>query len=47
MISVRKFKELGAVEDKELPELEPIEQSPMQLGSAEVGKGEAEEGEEK
>lgn len=29
MVSVRKFKELGATGDKELPEIEPIEQIPM------------------
>lgn len=29
MVSVRKFKELGAAGDKELPETEPIEQIPM------------------
>jgi len=46
MISVRKFKELGAAGDKELPELEPIEQSPMQLGSTESEKGKAVEEDE-
>jgi len=29
MVSVRKFKELGAAGDKELPEIQPIEQIPM------------------
>ncbi len=29
MVSIRKFKELGAAGDKELPEIEPIEQIPM------------------
>lgn len=29
MVSVRKFKELGAAGDKELPEAQPIEQIPM------------------
>ncbi|MCK4809865.1 MAG: DNA recombination protein RmuC [Candidatus Omnitrophica bacterium] len=29
MISVRKFKELGAAGDKELPEIQPVEQVPM------------------
>ncbi|MFH1777124.1 MAG: DNA recombination protein RmuC [Candidatus Omnitrophota bacterium] len=29
MVSVRKFKELGATGDKELPEVQPIEQIPM------------------
>lgn len=29
MVSVRKFKELGAAGDKELPEVQPIEQIPM------------------
>ena len=29
MVSVRKFKELGAAGDKDLPEAQPIEQIPM------------------
>ena len=29
MISVRKFKELGATGDTELPEIQPVEQTPM------------------
>jgi DNA recombination protein RmuC len=35
MVSVRKFKELGAAGDKELPELEQIEQTPMKPHNAE------------
>lgn len=35
MISVRKFKELGAAGDKELPEIQPIEQIPMKSQTTE------------
>lgn len=36
MVSVRKFKELGAAGDKELPEAQPIEQIPMKAQGQEV-----------
>lgn len=35
MVSVRKFKELGAAGDRELPEAQPIEQSPMKTQDVE------------
>lgn len=35
MVSVRKFKELGAAGDKELPEVEPVEQIPMKSEGSE------------
>jgi len=35
MVSVRKFKELGAAGDKELPEIEPVEQIPMKTRDTE------------
>ena len=38
MVSVRKFKELGAAGDKELPEAEPIEQIPMKAQGQDEGK---------
>jgi len=38
MVSVRKFKELGAAGDKELPEAEPIEQIPMKAQGQDDGK---------
>ncbi len=38
MVSVRKFKELGAAGDKELPEIQPIEQIPMKAQLQDNGK---------
>lgn len=39
MVSVRKFKELGAAGDKELPEAQPIEQIPMKAQIQDNEKG--------
>ena len=36
MVSVRKFKDLGAAGDKELPDIQPIEQIPMQQQNIEI-----------
>lgn len=36
MVSVRKFKDLGAAGDKELPDIQPIEQIPMQQQNIEA-----------
>ena len=36
MVSVRKFKDLGAAGDKELPEIQPVEQIPMQQQNIEM-----------
>jgi DNA recombination protein RmuC len=36
MVSVRKFKELGAAGDQELPEIQPVEQIPMKSQDAET-----------
>ncbi len=44
MVSVRKFKELGVVGDKELPEIEPIEQIPMKSQENEKIEDESEKG---
>ncbi len=46
MVSVRKFKDLGAAGDKELPDIQPIEQIPMQQQNIEI-ESEKSESEEK
>ncbi|PJA19716.1 MAG: DNA recombination protein RmuC, partial [Deltaproteobacteria bacterium CG_4_10_14_0_2_um_filter_43_8] len=43
MVSVKKFKELGAAGDKELPEVQPIEQIPMKAQATEKLENEEEE----
>lgn len=42
MVSVKKFKEMGAAGDKELPEIQPIEQIPMKAQAAEKSDEEKE-----
>jgi DNA recombination protein RmuC len=46
MVSVRRFKELGAAGDKELPEAQPIEQIPMKAQLQDSGQGTNAEDEE-
>ena len=44
MVSVRKFKELGAAGEKELPESRPVEQMPMKTRLKKGPKNKGDEG---